>query len=202
MFFLNYTSIIDPILRSLRRFVPDFAGMQAGERVMDVCCGSGAQAYEYANRGMLATGIDISPHMLKLAGRYRKKAVALNLSFLLADAVSLPFAAGSFDHASISLALHEKDVALQNSILSEMKRVVKQNGGLILIDYSHPLPRSLFGFTIRMVELLAGTEHHRCFRSYLRRGGLEAVTRQSSMRVAQRTLTMSGTMVIMKAVNA
>ena len=73
MFSINYTTTIDPVLRDVRRYVPDFAGMRAADNVLDVCCGSGAQVYEYFRKGLLARGMDNSQQMLDLAWRYHGK---------------------------------------------------------------------------------------------------------------------------------
>ena len=135
----NYETLVDPLLRDLRKFTPEFSGMKAGDKVIDVCCGTGAQVLEYGRRGIVATGIDISPSMLKIATRNMTRQKAVNVSFQLADATSLPFLHGYFDCASISLGLHDKEKPIRYQIISEMKRVVKQDGALILIDFQAPL---------------------------------------------------------------
>jgi ubiquinone/menaquinone biosynthesis C-methylase UbiE len=117
--------------------------MKAGDKVIDVCCGTGAQVIEYGRRGILATGIDISLSMLKIATRDMRRQKAVNVSFQLADATSLPFPDGYFDYASVSLGLHDKEKPVRYQVISEMKRVVKQDGALILIDYHVPLPRNV-----------------------------------------------------------
>ena len=138
----NYETLVDPLLRDLRKFTPEFSHMKAGDKVIDVCCGTGAQVLEYGRHGIIATGIDSSRDMLKIATRNRMRQKAVNVSFQLADATNLPFPDGYFDYATVSFGLHDKEKPVRYQIISEMKRVVKQDGALILIDFQVPLPRS------------------------------------------------------------
>ena len=73
MFLLNYSTIIDPLLKDVRLYVPKFAGMKAGDRVLDICCGTGDQVFHYAEKGIVATGVDINPKMLEVAIRNKKR---------------------------------------------------------------------------------------------------------------------------------
>ena len=91
MFIFNYETIVDPVLRDVRQSIPQFAGMSTGDRVLDVCCGTGAQVLEYGRQGIAATGIDIHPDMLNVAAKNRNKLGLANTSFQLGDAASLPY---------------------------------------------------------------------------------------------------------------
>ena len=53
-----YVTLIDPLLRDIRLFVPGFAGMKAGDRVLDVCCGTGDQVLHCAAGGIKAKAAD------------------------------------------------------------------------------------------------------------------------------------------------
>ncbi len=75
---------------------------------------------------------------------------------MLADAAQLPFADGEFDFTSVSLALHDKEDPAVDMILSEMKRVTRDGGGLVFADYSVPLPDNMTGVVIRTIERFAG----------------------------------------------
>jgi ubiquinone/menaquinone biosynthesis C-methylase UbiE len=202
MFRLNYETLVDPFLRDIRKCTPEFSGMKAGDKVIDVCCGTGAQVLEYGRRGIIATGIDISPNMLNIAMRNRMKQKAVNVSFQLADATDLPFPDGYFDYASISMGLHDKEKPIRYQIISEMKRVVKQDGALILIDYQIPLPGNVLAVSARAIEFFAGGSHYQSFRDYLRNGGLEDILKSYGLREYCRTCRMSGLIVVMKVANS
>jgi len=197
----NYETLVDPLLRDLRKFTPEFSGMKAGDKVIDVCCGTGAQILEYGRHGIIATGIDSSQGMLKIATRNRMRQKAVNVSFQLADATNLPFPDGYFDYATVSFGLHDKEKPIRYQIISEMKRIVKQDGALILIDYQVPLPRNAWAVFARVIEFLAGGSHYRGFKDYLANGGLEDILKNHALREEYRTYLKSGLIAATKVVN-
>ena len=199
MIIFNYETLIDPLLRDIRKLTPDFADMKAGHRVLDVCCGTGEQVFEYGKCGIVASGIDSSQGMLRIALRNKLKQKSSNVQFKLADAVNLPFPDGYFDYASISFGLHDKERLIRDQVISEMKRVVKLEGALILIDFQVPLPRNVWAAFARTIEFLAGGAHHRGFKDYLRNGGLEGIIMNHHLREHSRIYLKSGLIVMIRA---
>jgi len=197
----NYETLVDPLLRDLRKFTLEFSGMKSGDKVIDVCCGTGAQVLEYGRHGIIATGIDISPDMLKIATKNRMRQKAINVSFQLADAANLPFPDGCFDYATISFGLHDKEKPVRYQIISEMRRVVKQDGALILIDYQVPLPRNVWAASARSIEFLAGGSHYQSFKDYLVNGGIGDILKNHGLREECRTYLKSGLLLAAKVVN-
>ena len=196
----NYETLVDPLLRDLRKFTPEFSRMKAGDKVIDVCCGTGAQVLEYGRHGIIATGIDSSQDMLKIATRNRMRQKAVNVSFQLADATNLPFPDGYFDYATVSFGLHDKEKPIRYQIIFEMKRVVKQNGALILVDFQVPLPGNAWAVFARAIEFLAGGSHYQGFKDYLANGGLEDILKNHALREEYRTYLMSGLIMATKVV--
>ena len=199
MLIFNYETLIDPLLIDIRKFTPEFSGMRPEDRVLDVCCGTGAQVLEYGRCGIVATGVDVSPSMLKMASRNKKRQKLENLSFYLADATELPFASNCFDYASVSLGLHDKERLTRYKVVSEMMRVVKQDGALIFIDYSVPLVKSIWGSLSQTVEFLAGGEHYKGFKDYIISGGLEDILKVYHLSEDDRSYLKGGLVVIIKA---
>lgn len=196
-----YSTVIDPLLRNIRTYTPWFSGMKIGDKVLDVCCGTGNQAIHYAQRGFIATGIDLNPDMIQVAERNKGKRGLGNVSFQVADAANLPFKDNFFDYASISLALHEKERTSRDKIISEMKRVVKKEGILIFIDFQVPLPQNLYAYLAKAIEFIAGEEHHRHFKDYIKQGGLDGILKENQLPEEKRDYLKSGLMVIIKARN-
>lgn len=175
--------------------------MKAGDRVLDVCCGTGDQAVHYAKRGIIATGIDLSPGMIKLAERNKRKQGLSNVSFQIADAINIPFKDNFFDYASASFALHEKERTAGDKIISEMKRVVKKEGALIFIDFQVPLPKNLFLYLIKAIEFIAGRAHFRYFKDYIEQGGLDEILRENQLPEEKRGCLNNGLVAIIKTRN-
>ncbi len=78
---------------------------RAGERALDVGCGTGNYSLALAKKGLTVTGVDVSTDMLAAAERKAQAPGALepgmrrlgSIKFLRADAAALPFTAESFD---------------------------------------------------------------------------------------------------------
>ena len=175
------SNLIEPAMRSLSTQIPEIAGMKSGDKTLDVCCGTGGLAFIYARIGIIATGIDIDHRVIEVA---REKATKLNLpniSFQTASALELPFEDGSFDHASITMGIHEVSRDHRNAIISEMKRVVKSQGILVFLDYMAPLPQGPYSWLAKVTEFLAGSDHNSCFKDYLKQGGLMALLNQHQL---------------------
>lgn len=102
-------------------------GMKSGEKVLDVGCGTGTFLARVAKTyGVDCTGIDVSKESIAKA----KQWLVPCLHFQVADAVKLPFEDESFDYVlSFDVLEHIED---QNKALSEMARVLKRGGWLLI----------------------------------------------------------------------
>jgi demethylmenaquinone methyltransferase/2-methoxy-6-polyprenyl-1,4-benzoquinol methylase len=104
-----------------------------GARVLDVGCGTGDLSIEiFENTAADVTGIDFCGPMLKLA-----RTKAPQLPFIEGDALSLPFAEASFDGLTIGFAL--RNLADVDRGLRELLRVLKPDGHVVILEFSHPV---------------------------------------------------------------
>jgi SAM-dependent methyltransferase len=69
-------------------------GVQSGEDVLDVACGTGNATIPAAETGARVTGLDLTPAMLQKA---RERAAGLAIEWVEGDAEELPFEDGRFD---------------------------------------------------------------------------------------------------------
>jgi ubiquinone/menaquinone biosynthesis C-methylase UbiE len=198
---LNYSNLVDPILKEVRICVAELSGIKAGDRVLDVCCGTGDQVFHYAQKGAIATGVDQEPRMIDVAEGNRKRRGFKRSTFRVASATELPFTDGYFGCASISLGLHEMERDERNGAVSEMKRVVKKRGVLMFIDFQVPLPKNIFAYGIRVVEFLAGRDNYTCFRDYLAQGGLKQILKENRLIPQEEALLMRGNLEVIKSIN-
>lgn len=193
-----YSIFIDPLLRDIRAYISKFSGMKRGDKVLDVCCGTGDQVFYYGKGSIIATGVDLSPKMIKSAEKRKEKSGLTNVSFRVANAKQLPFKDNSFDFASICLGLHEIKRDERDKIISEMKRVVKKEGFLIFIDFQVPLPSTMISYLVKAIEYFAGRDHYECFKEYLEQGGLDAILNRNQLQEEKRDYTENGIIVIIK----
>lgn len=134
--------------RLWKRRLVHLAASQPGERVLDLCCGTGDIALAFARLGLEVTGLDFSEQMLTIA-RHRAESHGRvsggpAIQFLHGDAQQIPFPDASFDIVSVGYGL--RNLADWESGLREMKRVAKPGGRLLVLDFGKPPNRVLRTF--------------------------------------------------------
>ncbi|MEU8612342.1 class I SAM-dependent methyltransferase [Actinoplanes sp. NPDC048791] len=119
--------------------------LRAGERVLDVACGSGNAALAAARRFCQVTGIDYVPALLDRA-RLRATAEGLESTFQEADAEDLPFPDGCFDAVlSTCGAMFAPD---QERTAGELLRVCRPGGRIGMVNWT---PDSYVGALFRAI---------------------------------------------------
>ncbi len=103
--------------------------------VLDVATGTGSLAIDLSKSAEKVVGIDLSSKMLDVAEKKRKND---NLSFLLMDASNMKFNDEEFDLVTISLGLHDMPLDIRTLVLKEVKRVLKRDGKLYILEYDLP----------------------------------------------------------------
>ena len=199
MALLTYENLVDPLLKTVRQSSVDLSGMKTGDSVLDVCCGTGAQVIEYGRRGVNAVGIDLDENMLAFAFKNKLRLEMENIAFYQADATALPFKDESFDFVSVSFALHDKLPDVRNAVVYEMKRVVKQGGALLFMDFNIPLPRNIWGIGANIVEYFAGGSHYQGFKDFKANGGLLKIAEEHGLTVEKNGYFKSGMVTVVKA---
>lgn len=112
------------------------AGDVSGAVVLDLACGQGIASRALALAGAASvTGVDASPVMIALAGRY-EAAQPLGIRYLVDDAQSLASLAGaSFDLVICQLGL--MDIPDLTAVLAAVARVLKPGGSFVFV-IGHP----------------------------------------------------------------
>jgi demethylmenaquinone methyltransferase/2-methoxy-6-polyprenyl-1,4-benzoquinol methylase len=106
--------------------------------VLDVATGTGDLAFAIRElQPEQVTGIDISSGMLAIA---RQKAVQRGggdgIKFMEGDAENLGFPEASFDAVTVAFGVRNFEDLERG--LSEMKRVLKPGGKMMILEFSHP----------------------------------------------------------------
>ncbi len=114
------------------------SGIREGERILDVCTGTGELAFLLSRRvgprGSVS-GADFCEEML---ARARRKAGSRhqNVSYLLSDAKHLPFPDGTFDAVTVSFGM--RNIPDTGLALREIKRVLRPGGKFICLELTRP----------------------------------------------------------------
>jgi demethylmenaquinone methyltransferase/2-methoxy-6-polyprenyl-1,4-benzoquinol methylase len=105
---------------------------------LDLCCGTGDLSLEMARQGAhRIVSSDFSHPMLRLHfDKLRRSGTVPKTSLVEADALTLPFPANTFDAIAIAFGLRNLESA--ESGLIEMRRVLKQGGRLVVLEFSKP----------------------------------------------------------------
>ena len=109
--------------------------IKKSDTVLDLACGQGFFAREYAKFGAKVIGVDISSELIKIA----KEQNTQNINYTIASADKLPFLKNeSIDKISIVLALQNIDNI--SSVFKECNRILKKDGKLFVV-LNHPVFR-------------------------------------------------------------
>ncbi|MFC1547255.1 class I SAM-dependent methyltransferase [Candidatus Neomarinimicrobiota bacterium] len=187
-----YDTIIEPLNAGLRQIGLKMMPPEPGQRVLDVGCGTGTHLDLYRQAGCKVFGIDLSSAMLDVA----RQKLGDQAQLLLGDASRMPYPDASYDMVMVTLALHEMPPATRLAVLGEMRRVLKQTGRILIIDYHPGSIRSLKGWLFRgiifFIEWLAGGEHFRNYRHFLSKGGVLPLGRQFNLAQVQTKFVTGG----------
>jgi len=129
--------------------------IKKGQKILDVCCGTGTLTILLAKllyKECEIIGVDISSGQIAKA---QKKNEYRNLKFEVMDANELKFISNYFDHVIISAALHEMDRNQRLNVLSEIHRILKKKGILLVFEHHEPstnLLRILYNFYLGFIE--------------------------------------------------
>jgi len=138
-------SVIESAATLVAEQLVESADLRAGERVLDVCGGSGNAALSAARRYARVSCIDQVAALVE-RGRERARAEALPVGFETADVQALPHADASFDLVLSTFgAMYALDA---QAAAREMRRVLAPGGRIALASWT---PR---GFVGRLLALL------------------------------------------------
>lgn len=143
--------------RLWKRRVAALANVKAGERALDLCCGTGDIAFAMAGGGADVTGLDFSAKMLEVARARLGRVKSVSLEFIQGDAQQLPFPDNSFDAVTVGYGL--RNLSSWAAGVREMVRVAKPGGRIVALDFGKPanaLWRSIYFAHLRCSVPLVG----------------------------------------------
>lgn len=136
----KYDVMNDLMSAGLHRFWKAFtiaqAGVRPGFKVLDIAGGTGDLAKAFARQVGQSGEVwltDINESMLRV-GRDRLLNKGWIIPTLLCDAEQLPFPEGYFDRVSVAFGL--RNMTHKEVALTEMRRVLKPGGQLLVLEFS------------------------------------------------------------------
>jgi ubiquinone/menaquinone biosynthesis C-methylase UbiE len=102
------------------------------DTVLDVACGPGIVACEFAKHASHVTGIDITPAMIEQAKKRQNGLNLGNLTWSVGDVVPLPYADNLFSLVITRYSFHH--LLAPETALSEMIRVCRPGGRVMVAD--------------------------------------------------------------------
>lgn len=130
--------------------------IQSEDKILDLCTGTATNAIRISQPrpDTKIAGIDISRDMLRVANEKRRKKNVQNVKLYCMDATDMKFKDKSFDKVLLSLVLHELEDELAGKILKEAKRVLKDDGEIVVTEWepSSSLSRRILFAPVAMLE--------------------------------------------------
>jgi ubiquinone/menaquinone biosynthesis C-methylase UbiE len=140
--------LYDPFTRALRieshhRRLVELAALEAGERVLEIGCGTGNLTLLIKHLHAKADVVGIDPDD-KALSRARRKASRRRLAarFDRGFAQRLPYGDASFDRVVSAFMFHHLNTEAQRAVLVETLRVLRRDGRLHLVDFGGTIERS------------------------------------------------------------
>jgi ubiquinone/menaquinone biosynthesis C-methylase UbiE len=112
----------------------------------------------------------------------------------------MPYVDRSFDLIISMLVLHEMNHSTRSSVICEMKRVLKDSGRILLIDYHpgpvRPLKEWLTKLIILVSEVAAGREHFGNYRHFMSTKGLPTLITEHALVVEEQRVVAGGALAL------
>src|SRR3954447_15117072 len=202
--FRALTGLYDPVVRLTSRedrfkeLLVEQAAPAAGQRILDLGCGTGTLAIQVKRRepGAEVAGLDADPEMLAQAERKAERA-GVEVELTEGFSTELPYEDASFDRVLSTLFFHHLDPEPKRRTAREIARVLRTGGELHVADWgkpSDPVMAAAF-LGIRLLDGFENTADNV-------NGDLPAIFEEAGLTRAEQTdrlRTVLGTMALYRA---
>lgn len=133
--------------KKCRRTLIEPVQFSAKDTILDMCCGTGGVTLTIAEKvtgQCKIIGVDLSANQIDKAIKRNR---FQNVDFLVCDAAQSGFRANSFNQVFITHALHEMVRDERLTVLIEAKRVMLEDGQIVILEIDRPDNRFIRLFT-------------------------------------------------------
>lgn len=126
---------------ALRDFLIKKTGIGPGDRVLDICTGTGAVVmvgHKVIVPKGFVVGLDFSYGMLSKAREKAKKKGLSALYLVMGDVGEMPFKGDVFECVTCSHSMYELKPETRMNALNEICRVLKENGRFFMMEHCRP----------------------------------------------------------------
>jgi len=116
-----------------------------GKKILEVSFGSGFLMTQYASEKYEIYGIDYNERMVEIT-RKKMNRIKINAQLAQGNVENLPYADNYFDIVINTMSFTGYPDG--DKAMSELKRVLKSNGKLLLVDFDYPQNRNILGYWI------------------------------------------------------
>jgi ubiquinone/menaquinone biosynthesis C-methylase UbiE len=145
---------------AMRAITISLAGVKSGDSVLEIGCGTGTlslAAKQQAGPSGKVFGIDAIPGMIE-ASQSKATLANMDVTFKLGSINDIPYPENQFDVVMCSFMIFHMSEGVRRKGFTEIHRVLKPNGRLLIIDSAlptQPIPRAIAKM------LMGGTPQHK-----------------------------------------
>jgi ubiquinone/menaquinone biosynthesis C-methylase UbiE len=168
-------------VRRVHRRLLDQADVRAGQRVLEIGCGTGSLLLTAKQIQPAATVVGVDPDLTALARAQRKarrRGLTVQLDRGYAD--ELPYADNSVDVVLSSFMLHHVPVDRREQAMRDVRRVLRPGGALHLVDIGGTTAALADGWIARRAHRHEHSEENVGIPDLLRRAGFVDVSETGS----------------------
>ena len=149
--------------------------------LIDVGCGTGRLAIQLKDICSRVDGVDLSFRNINVALNKLNQTKSTNIQFHHSDAEKfLKENNSKYDYAVMSYVIHEMDENLRVNVLNSLAIYVNK---IILVDYLAPKPDGFIKYLNEAVEFLAGIDHYKNYKNYIKNGGINFLAAQGGFKI-------------------
>lgn len=152
--FANLYDLGEFIRRGTRQEAMELSDWRPGEKVLDLCTGTGELALTFAAQGAAVIGVDLARGALKVAST---KSLGNVSAWMEMDATRLGFSDNSFAVSMLSLALHHMPEPVQVDVLKELRRVTSRR--VVIIEPDVPVKPNWVSTYVFVASIIDESEY-------------------------------------------